>query len=184
MHWPFCREPFPSGQVTPTGLHMHPNLRWGASPDGIVTTPQGETGLLEVKCFFRCRGSGEVPQVGGRPATPRCSSTAALRPPSLRSLPEHWACSCRLCASPWTLASPNKPRPHPTQVDECPPGFYDQIQGQLEIMEMAWCDLILFTPARKGAAPGRNSCVLRVPRNECAYGPRLEPWTNPGAVPA
>eukprot|EP00908_Phaeocystis_cordata_P020289 Transcript_3196.p1 GENE.Transcript_3196~~Transcript_3196.p1 ORF type:complete len:268 (+),score=97.27 Transcript_3196:92-895(+) len=117
--------------VTPTGLHMHPNLRWGASPDGIVTTPQGETGLLEVKCFFRCRGSGEVPQ-----------------------------------------------------VDECPPGFYDQIQGQLEIMEMAWCDLILFTPARKGAAPGRNSCVLRVPRNECAYGPRLEPWTNPGAVPA
>ena len=48
--------------VTPTGLHMHPNLRWGASPDGLVRTASGEQGLLEVKCFFRCRGTGVVPQ--------------------------------------------------------------------------------------------------------------------------
>ena len=43
MHWPFCRERFLSGQVTPTGLHMHPNLRWGASPDGMPTTTKSIT---------------------------------------------------------------------------------------------------------------------------------------------
>ena len=41
---------------------MHPNLRWGASPDGLVRTASGEEGILEVKCFFRCRGTGVVPQ--------------------------------------------------------------------------------------------------------------------------
>ena len=48
--------------VADTGLHVHPNLRWGASPDGLVTTPQGAEGLLEVKCFYRLRGKGEAPQ--------------------------------------------------------------------------------------------------------------------------
>ena len=37
-----------NASVAQTGLHMHPNLRWGASPDGIVTTADGQTGLLEV----------------------------------------------------------------------------------------------------------------------------------------
>uniref|UniRef100_A0A7S0LNB9 YqaJ viral recombinase domain-containing protein n=1 Tax=Coccolithus braarudii TaxID=221442 RepID=A0A7S0LNB9_9EUKA len=54
--------------VTPTGLHMHENLRWGASPDGIVRTPGGDEGLLEVKCFFRYRTHGQVPQVSECPA--------------------------------------------------------------------------------------------------------------------
>jgi hypothetical protein len=31
---------------------MHPNLRWGASPDGLVRTAGGDVGLLEVRCFF------------------------------------------------------------------------------------------------------------------------------------
>ncbi|EOD19689.1 putative YqaJ viral recombinase [Emiliania huxleyi CCMP1516] len=54
--------------VEPTGLHMHDNLRWGASPDGIVTTAANETGLLEVKCSFRHRRRGAVPQLQDCPA--------------------------------------------------------------------------------------------------------------------
>mmetsp|Transcript_17204 Transcript_17204/g.54837 ORF Transcript_17204/g.54837 Transcript_17204/m.54837 type:complete len:277 (+) Transcript_17204:50-880(+) len=54
--------------VEPTGLHMHDNLRWGASPDGIVTTAANETGLLEVKCSFRHRRRGAVPQLQECPA--------------------------------------------------------------------------------------------------------------------
>ena len=45
--------------MEPTGLHIHPNLRWGASPDGIVRTADGDEGLLEVKCSYRLRNTGE-----------------------------------------------------------------------------------------------------------------------------
>ena len=57
--------------VEPTGLHMHDNLRWGASPDGIVTTAANETGLLEVKCSFRHRER--------RLFTPSCREQACSR---------------------------------------------------------------------------------------------------------
>ena len=60
-------------KVIATGLHMHENCKWGASPDGIVRTADGEEGLLEVKCFFKYRASGEVPQASMIPhrRTPR-----------------------------------------------------------------------------------------------------------------
>ena len=65
--------------------------------------------------------------------------------------------------------------PQPT---ECPDSFYDQIQGQLEILGYDWCDLMLYTTPRKGQAGNRNSCVLRVPRNashfESTIAPHLE----------
>ena len=57
--------------VEPTGLHMHDNLRWGASPDGIVTTAANETGLLDVKCSFRHRER--------RLFTPSCREQACSR---------------------------------------------------------------------------------------------------------
>jgi hypothetical protein len=95
--------------VTPTGLHMHPNRRWGASPDGIVSTLTGETGLLEVKCSFRLRSAGVVPQ-----------------------------------------------------LDRCPDQFLDQIQGQLAITGLPWCDLFYYVPARKATVGGRNWCMVRV----------------------
>ena len=65
------------------------------------------------------------------------------------------------------------------QITECPAGFYDQIQGQLAILGYEWCDLMLYTPPRKGGAPGRagnlNSCVLRVPRNASHFETVMEP---------
>ena len=95
--------------VAPTGLHMHPNLRWGASPDGIVTTTEGDVGLLEVKCSFRLRHRGVVPQ-----------------------------------------------------YESCPPEFMDQIQGQLAVTGLRWCDLFYYVPPKKASMGGRNYCCLRI----------------------
>ena len=58
--------------VEPTGLHMHDNLRWGASPDGIVTTAANETGLLDVKCpSATVNGASSHPPAVNRPARGR-----------------------------------------------------------------------------------------------------------------
>ena len=39
--------------VEPVGFVLHPRIEhFGASPDGIVATPNGETGLVEIKCPF------------------------------------------------------------------------------------------------------------------------------------
>ena len=60
-------EKLTGSTVTPTGLHIHPNLRWGASPDGLVRTAEGDEGLVEVKCLFRCRSTGVVPRLEACP---------------------------------------------------------------------------------------------------------------------
>merc|ERR1719491_2262038 len=88
--------------VATTGLHMHNNLRWGASPDGLVRTASGDEGLVEVKCSWVRRNKGTVPRL---------------------------------------------------QV--CPPEYYDQIQGQLEILNLQWCDLVTFVPPNS-TRPGKN----------------------------
>ena len=73
-------ERLTDSKVAPTGLHMHPNLRWGASPDGLVRTEGGEAGLLEVKCFFRCRGTGVVPQITDPNPNPKPSPSPNPNP--------------------------------------------------------------------------------------------------------
>jgi hypothetical protein len=113
-----------NSSVASTGLHMHPNRRWGASPDGIVSTSDGQIGLLEVKCSFRLRGNGVVPQ-----------------------------------------------------LDRCPDQFIDQIQGQLAITGLAWCDLFYYVPSRKASGGGRNWCCVRVtadPEHFAALVPHLD----------
>jgi phage FluMu protein Com len=42
--------------VEPSGLFVAAGKHWlCASPDGIITTPDGETLLLEIKCPYRCK---------------------------------------------------------------------------------------------------------------------------------
>ena len=75
------------------------------------------------------------------------------------------------------------------QVDTCPHAYYDQIQGQLEILEKPWCDLVMYTtprpsrsPPGKGKGPphldvraGRNACVVRVERNQTYFEEVIAP---------
>ena len=42
-------------EVRATGLYTCDELRYGASPDGVVVDDSGEEGLLEVKCLYRER---------------------------------------------------------------------------------------------------------------------------------
>lgn len=107
--------------VMRTGLHVHENLRWGASPDGLVRTTEGEDGLLEVKCFWKYRNDGSVPQ-----------------------------------------------------VTECPPEFYDQIQGQLAVLERSWCDLVMYTSPKPDKLH-ENICIVRVQRDVDYFESVLRP---------
>ena len=105
--------------VHPTGLWTDEELRFGASPDGIVVDgATGQRGLLEVKCFFSRRNQ--------------------------RSFP----------------------------VLKEPPGrFVAQIQGQLAVCDLDWCDLVCWIP-KNSTAP--NYRVIRVQR-DLAYWDDLRP---------
>ena len=124
---------------------MHPNLRWGASPDGLVRTASGEQGLLEVKCFFRCRGTGVVPQPTECPDSfydQIQGHLEILTPTPTRTLTLAFSLTLTLALTlsrTLTLAL--------------------TLQGQLEILGYDWCDLMLYTTPRKGQVGNRNSCV-------------------------
>jgi hypothetical protein len=61
------------------------------------------------------------------------------------------------------------------QFDHCPKRFYDQIQGQLAVCDLQWCDLILYIPPqqrkKRRGGNGKNYCILRVQRDR-------EYWTG------
>ena len=93
--------------------------------------------MLEVKCFFRCRATGVVPQLTECPAGFYDQVQGTLETHTTRYRPSTYGHS---------------------------PPLWLQVQGQLEILGHEWCDLMLYTPARK-FAPNCNYCIVRVPRN-------------------
>lgn len=59
------------------------------------------------------------------------------------------------------------------QFDHCPNRFYDQIQGQLAVCGLDFCDLMMYIPPSSGPAANKrkkqqskNYCILRVMRDE------------------
>lgn len=59
------------------------------------------------------------------------------------------------------------------QFEHCPTRFWDQIQGQLAVCNVEWCDLMLFIPPRHRHA--RNYCILRVERNQTYWDQTMLP---------
>ena len=58
------------------------------------------------------------------------------------------------------------------QWTNCPNRFYDQIQGQLEVCDREWCDLMLWIPKNSRK---RNYCIIRVDRNREYFEQTLKP---------
>jgi hypothetical protein len=67
------------------------------------------------------------------------------------------------------------PRPAPFQLkpfDNCPRRFYDQIQGQMELADRDWCDLMVWIP-KNSRRP--NYTIVRVHRNREYWTTKLAP---------
>ena len=59
-----------------------------------------------------------------------------------------------------------------THHDSLTRRFFDQIQGQMAIADMPWCDLMCWIPKN---SKKRNFSILRIQRNETYWESRLEP---------
>ena len=123
---------------------VHPTHIWlGATPDGTI----GEDGLLEiVRLQFRNgkeRREGEGEGEG-----------------------ELAACVF------WIIFIPDRPLSYRSQKcpmhrthEGLPPHYMAQVQGQLEIMDRAWCDFVSWRPAGSGGEPNGRMVVIHVPRS-------------------
>ena len=150
-------------QVEETGLFTDESCILGASPDGLVTeTFENGTmseGLLEVKCAFGRRNQKEVRRSACCVLAWRGVAWRGVRPP-------HWQ------------ANPLAPHPRPCPslqlkpFDNCPRRFYDQIQGQMELADRDWCDLMVWIP-KNSRRP--NYTIVRVHRNREYWTTKLAP---------
>lgn len=71
------------------------------------------------------------------------------------------------------------------QFKHCPQRFWDQIQGQMAVCNVEWCDLIIYIPPntpqtkqkqkRGGGGPGKNYCILRIARDRSYWNEKLFP---------
>jgi hypothetical protein len=67
------------------------------------------------------------------------------------------------------------------QFDHCPKRFYDQIQGQLAVCDLDFCDLMMYIPPSSSSSSGKkkqqrkNYCILRVPRDDAYWKGTLLP---------
>ena len=69
------------------------------------------------------------------------------------------------------------------QFKHCPQRFWDQIQGQMAVCNVEWCDLIIYIPPntpqtkqkQKRGGPGKNFCILRIPRDRSYWNETLFP---------
>jgi hypothetical protein len=64
------------------------------------------------------------------------------------------------------------------QFKHCPQRFYDQIQGQLAVCDLEWCDLIMYIPPnspRQHKGPTKNYCILRIQRDRTYWNETLLP---------
>ena len=72
------------------------------------------------------------------------------------------------------------------QFDHCPTRFYDQIQGQLAVCDLDFCDLMMYIPPTgsgssrsstksKRKQQGKNYCILRIARDETYWKETLLP---------
>jgi hypothetical protein len=59
------------------------------------------------------------------------------------------------------------------QFDGVPKRFYDQMQGQLAVCDLDWCDLMMYIPpSGKGR---KNYCILRIQRDKSYWSETLLP---------
>ncbi len=61
------------------------------------------------------------------------------------------------------------------QFNHCPQRFWDQIQGQLAICDLDWCDLIMYIPPNSPRGPQKNYCILRIERDHAYWKETLLP---------
>jgi putative phage-type endonuclease len=65
------------------------------------------------------------------------------------------------------------------KFDHCPQRFFDQIQGQLAVCDLEWCDLMMYIPPQntktRRVGAQKNYCILRVQRDRAYWSGTLLP---------
>jgi YqaJ-like viral recombinase domain len=61
------------------------------------------------------------------------------------------------------------------QFDRCPKRFYDQIQCQLAVCDLDFCDLMMYIPPTGGTKKHKNYCILRIERDELYWKETMLP---------
>ncbi len=143
--------------VYETGLWTHGNdLRLGASPDGLVFDPRAAAAAAAA-------GDGSTAAAAAAAAVAADDDEEAL-PPSADGYPQGiLEVKCFFG---------RRHKKELAQWTNCPNRFYDQIQGQLEVCDREWCDLMLWIPKNSRK---RNYCIIRVDRNREYFEQTLKP---------